>query len=179
MLTCWKSGTVWPFPNRAQKPCLLRLPGSSMINEVFQLRHRSLLTWSRCGLVFGAALPFPHNWEKILIFSVFWFCGCFVLVYWKAKNINLHCYLPASSSEPSDCMISDNRGIYDVTSQKTTADSPESVSQPQARGRCRQDAGCRRWPRWPAQGQHFGRRLVLLWGKLHEHSDKRRKKKVF
>lgn len=135
MLKCWKSGTVWqPFPNRARKPCLLRLPGSSKINEVFQLRHRSLLTRSRCGLLFGAALPFPHNWEEILIFSVFWFCGCFVLVYWKAKNINLHCYLPASFSEPSDCMISDNRGIYDVMSQKTTTDSPESVSQCQAEG---------------------------------------------
>lgn len=104
---------------------------------------------------------------------------CFVLflVYLKTKNIGLYFYLPASFSELSNCMISDNRGIYDVMSQKTTADSPESQSHnPRPEGIAASMLGCRRWPRWPMQGQHFVRSLVLLWGKLHEHSDKRKKK---
>lgn len=73
-------------------------------------------------------------------------------------------------------MISNNRGIYDVMSQKTTTDSPESQShKPKPAGVPASMLGCRWWPRWPMQGQHFVRSLVLLWGKLHEHSDKRKK----
>lgn len=105
------------------------------------------------GLYLALLYPFHTTGRKFLS-SLFWFFGwfflfCFVffLVYWKTKNISLHFYLPASFSEPSNCMISDNREIYDVTSQKTTANSLESVSQPQARGHAASMLGCRRWPR--------------------------------
>lgn len=97
---------------------------------------------------------FPHNWEKILIFSVFWFLAWFLfLVYLKTKNISLYFYLPTSFSELSNCMISNNRGIYDVMSQKTTPDSLESQSHsPRPEGVAASMLGCRRCP---MQGQHL------------------------
>lgn len=105
------------------------------------------------GLYLALLYPFHTTGRKFLS-SLFWFfgwfflfCFGFFLVYWKTKNISLHFYLPACFSEPSDCMISDNREIYDVMSQKTTADSLESVSQPRARGHAASMLGCRRWPR--------------------------------
>lgn len=64
------------------------------------------LRWSRCGLVFGAALPFPHNWEKILIFSVFWFSGFLLLVFFFGLFKNKkHQPLPLPSGLSQNCQI--------------------------------------------------------------------------
>lgn len=100
--------------------------------------------------------PFPRNWEKIRIFSVF-------LVYWKTENTSFYFYFSAYFSKLSFVWLV-------TTGDSTVLMSQKTDSSPKPQTILSQHWACPWWA--DAVLALFEKSLVLQWGKSHEHSDK-------